>query len=80
MVADLVPEALRATAFGTHEAVLGAMLLPASLVAGLLWQGIGNWRGFGPWAPFAFGAATALAAAVWLAVWKPIRMASSPGG
>ena len=71
MVADLVPEGLRGTAFGTHEAVQGVMLLPASIIAGALWQGLGSWPGLGPWAPFAFGAAVALAAAVWLALWKP---------
>jgi MFS family permease len=70
LVADLVPEGLRATAFGTHEAVVGVMVLPASLIAGWLWQGVGGWPGFGPWAPFAFGSAMALAAALWLAVWK----------
>ena len=71
LVADLVPEGLRATAFGTHEAVQGLMLLPASVIAGVLWQGAGSWGGLGAWAPFAFGAAVALAAAVWLMVWKP---------
>ena len=71
LVADLVPEALRATAFGTHEAMQGLMLLPASVIAGVLWQGVGSWPGIGPWAPFAFGALVALAAALWLAFWKP---------
>jgi MFS family permease len=71
LVADLVPEALRGTAFGTHEAMQGLMLLPASLIAGVLWQGVGGWAGLGAWAPFAFGAAMALAAAVALIVWKP---------
>ena len=71
LIADLVPAGLRATAFGTHEAMQGLMLLPASVIAGVLWQGVGNWAGLGPWAPFAFGAAMALAAALWLALWKP---------
>lgn len=35
------------------------MTLPASLIAGVLWQGAGNWAGFGPAAPFLFGAALA---------------------
>ena len=47
------------------------MLLPASVIAGVLWQGVGGWTGLGPWAPFAFGAAMALAAALWLALWRP---------
>ena len=71
MLTDLAPKELRATAFGTHEAVLGILGLPASIIAGLLWQGAGGWPGFGSWAPFAFGSALALAAAVWLAVWTP---------
>jgi len=71
LIADLVPEGLRATAFGTHEAMQGLMLLPASVIAGVLWQGVGSWAGLGAWAPFAFGAAVALAAAIWLALWHP---------
>jgi len=68
LVADLVPASLHGTAFGTYNATLGLIDLPASLIAGLLWQGIGPWRGLGPSAPFFFGAATALAAALLLAV------------
>ena len=66
MVADLVPARLRGTAYGSYHALLGVIDLPASLIAGLLWQGIGPWQGFGPAAPFYFGAATALAAALLL--------------
>ena len=71
MVADIVPEALRGTAYGTYNAVLGIMDLPASLIAGLLWQGLGDWPGLGPAAPFLFGGAVALLAALLMAVWKP---------
>ena len=66
MVADLVPVRLRGTAYGSYHALVGIIDLPASLIAGLLWQGIGSWQGFGPAAPFYFGAATALAAALFL--------------
>ncbi|MCD6577142.1 MAG: MFS transporter [Anaerolineaceae bacterium] len=69
MVADLVPEELRGTAYGTYNAVLGLIDLPASLIAGFLWQGTGSWQGFGPSAPFLFGAGAALLAAVLMAVW-----------
>jgi MFS family permease len=69
MVADLVPEELRGTAYGTYNAVLGMIDLPASLIAGFLWQGAGSWQGFGPSAPFLFGAGAALLAAVLMAVW-----------
>lgn len=71
MVADLVPETLRGTAYGTYNAVLGILDFPASLVAGILWQGIGKWDGFGPSAPFYFGAALALTAAGLMALVMP---------
>jgi MFS family permease len=64
MVADVVPEELRGTAYGTYNAVLGILDFPASLIAGLLWQGAGMWEGFGPSAPFLFGGAMALIAAL----------------
>jgi len=41
MVADLVPVAMRGTAYGSYNALLGILDLPASLIAGILWQGIG---------------------------------------
>lgn len=71
LITDLVPPSLRGTAFGTYHAVVGFTLLPASLLAGVLWEGAGAWQGFGPAAPFAFGAGTALAAAVLLVVLVP---------
>ena len=71
MVADLVPAELRGTAYGTYNATLGLLDFPASLIAGLLWQGVGPWPGFGAPAPFLFGAALALAAAVLMSLWKP---------
>ena len=68
LVADLVPANLRGTAFGTYNAVLGILDFPASVIAGVLWQGVGRWAGWGPSAPFIFGAAMALIAAVALAL------------
>jgi MFS family permease len=72
MLADLVPVELRGTAYGTYNAVLGILDLPASLIAGILWQGVGGWQGFGPAAPFLFGALLAGSAAVMMAMWKPV--------
>jgi len=66
MVADLVPQAQRGTAFGLFHAGIGLAAFPASLIAGLLWQGVGEWSGFGPQAPFYVGAAFALLAGVLL--------------
>jgi len=62
LVADLVPEAQRGTAYGLFNAAIGITALPASMIAGLLWQGAGAWSGFGPAAPFLFGASMALLA------------------
>src|SRR6266542_6675367 len=62
LVADLVPQAQRGSAYGLYNAAIGITVLPASLIAGLLWQGIGAWTGFGPSAPFFFGAIMALLA------------------
>lgn len=67
MVADIVPQHLRGTAYGTYNAVLGILDFPASLIAGVLWQGVGSWGGFGPSAPFLFGAVTAFLAAALMA-------------
>ena len=71
MIADLVPEASRGTAYGTYNAVLGILDFPASLIAGILWTGIGGWGGFGAPAPFLFGGALALGAAALMWLWKP---------
>jgi len=70
MLLNLIPFFL-ANILGVRTAVIGlieglaettASLLPASLIAGLLWQGLGAWTGFGPSAPFFFGALMALLA------------------
>jgi MFS family permease len=50
LIADLVPQHLRGTGYGIFNAALGVTALPASLLAGLLW----DW--YGPAAPFLFGA------------------------
>lgn len=56
-VADLIPAEQRGTAYGLYNAVVGLMAFPASLLAGLLWQGLG------PGAPFVAGAVLALVSA-----------------
>lgn len=66
LVADVVPAAQRGAAYGVYNAAIGLAALPASLLAGILWQGMGSWSGFGPSAPFMFGAALALLAAALL--------------
>ena len=74
MVADLVSPELRGTAYGTYNAVLGIIDFPASLLAGLLWQGAGAWAGFGPSAPFFFGSGLAFLAALMFLIWNPRKI------
>jgi MFS family permease len=62
LVADLVPEHRRGTAFGAYHGVVGVTLLPASLIAGWLWQAVN------PAAPFYFGAALAVLAVIGLII------------
>ncbi len=71
LVADLVQPAQRGTAYGVYNAAIGLAAFPASLIAGLLWQGVAGWAGFGPAAPFLFGAAMALIAVLLLLRWAP---------
>ncbi|MEW6143159.1 MAG: MFS transporter [Chloroflexota bacterium] len=61
-VADLVPSKRRGTAYGIYYAALGIGLLPASVIAGWLWQT------FTPAAPFAFSSALAVLSIIGLAV------------
>lgn len=58
LVVDLAPAEMRATVIGLHSTLVGIGLLPASVVAGLLW------RYLGMTAPFFFGGALGLAAAL----------------
>jgi MFS family permease len=77
-VADLVPATQRGSAYGAYHAAVGLTALPASLIAGVLWQGVGEWQGFGPSAPFLFGAGMALLAVVLLANMKmPAKVAGA---
>ncbi len=58
LLVDLAPRQLRATVLGLNATVIGLALLPASLIAGLLWDSVGAS------APFYVGAAAGLLAAV----------------
>lgn len=64
LVSDLAPVESRATMIGLHATFTGIGLLPASILAGFLWDTIG------PAAPFFFGGAMGIAAAV--ALWRLI--------
>lgn len=57
-IAEISPPELKGTMLGLHATIVGVALLPASLIAGLLWDR------FGARVPFIFGSAMALAASV----------------
>jgi MFS family permease len=71
LIADIVPENMRGTAYGTYNGIVGILSFPASVIAGTLWQGIGSWKGFGAPAPFFFGGGMAILAAILLLLWNP---------
>jgi MFS family permease len=62
MISDLVDKEVKGTGFGIYHAVLGITLLPASIIAGLLYDRVNSS------APFYFGAAMALLAACFMIV------------
>jgi len=59
-VAEIAPGELKGTMLGLHSTVAGAALLPASIIAGVLWTS------FGSAVPFIFGASLSLLASVLL--------------
>lgn len=71
LIADVTPSRLRGTGYGIVNAGVALAVLPASVVAGLLWDGIG------PAAPFWFGAVCALVAVGVLAFVRPVREAAA---
>lgn len=58
LVADIAPMHLRATTIGLHASLVGLGLLPASLLAGLLWKFVGSS------APFYFGGLMGILASI----------------
>jgi MFS family permease len=61
-VAEASPQELKGTMLGLHSTVAGVALLPASVIAGLLWNT------FGATVPFVFGASLSLTAAAVLLI------------
>lgn len=62
-IADHATPEQRGTAIGVYNALTGLAALPASLIAGMLWDSVG------PAAPFFVGAVTALLSVFLLSVW-----------
>lgn len=77
MISDIVSKDLKGSSFGLYHAVLGIALLPASLIAGLLYDRVNAG------APFYFGAAMALIASILMIlflIWSKKQQArNSPG-
>ena len=62
LISDIVSIDLRGTGYGIYHAVLGITLLPASLIAGLLYDHVNSN------APFYFGSAMAFIATVLMTI------------
>jgi MFS family permease len=71
-VSDLAQEHLKATALGTFHTVTGLMALPASMLAGILWENIG------PSATFIYGGTLALMSVVLFIVFRGYFSIHSP--
>ncbi|MEL6496653.1 MAG: MFS transporter [Cyanobacteria bacterium J06623_7] len=69
-IGDRIPSELRGTAFGAIALTTGIVLLPANLIAGLLWDNV-NYR-----APFIFGSGLAILAWLLLTVETQINEAN----
>ncbi len=71
-IAEISPKDLKGTMLGLHSTIVGIALLPASLIAGLLWDG------FGASSPFLFGSAMSLIAALILLLFMKNQTRSAP--
>lgn len=65
LVADCAPPTLRGTAFGIYNLVTGVVLLAASTLAGVLWQGFGARTTFVAGAAFAGLSLAGLLVVLW---------------
>lgn len=64
LVVHLVDESRRGTAFGLYNASVGLLAIPASAIAGLLWDKVSSS------APFYFGAACSILAIILITIFK----------
>lgn len=64
LVAHLVEESYRGAAFGLYNASMGLLALPASTIAGFLWDKVN------PGAPFYFGSICAFLAIILITVFR----------
>ena len=71
-VADVAPADLRGSGYGILNFAVAVAVLPASVIAGVLWDAVS------PSATFWFGAACAIAATLVLGVVRPVRARQTP--
>lgn len=72
-ISEIAPPDLKGTMLGVHSTLVGVALLPASVIAGFLWDNIG------PAAPFLFGAALSALAALLLGLFFKTNKALPAG-
>lgn len=58
LIAEIAPQELKGTMLGLHGTIVGIALLPASIIAGLLWENVNAS------APFVFGAILSIISAI----------------
>ena len=67
LVSDLIPKDKRGTGLGIYNCIVGVTLLPASIIAGLLYDNVNNR------APFYYGAGMAVTAAILMILFQKNR-------
>ncbi|MDN5352125.1 MAG: hypothetical protein PWQ12_1045 [Clostridiales bacterium] len=71
-IAEISPASLKGTMLGLHATLVGFALLPASVIAGLLWYRLGAY------APFILGALLSLISALLLQIFMKNRTPNAP--
>lgn len=72
LVSDLIEKKKRGTALGLYNCIIGVTLLPASMIAGLLYDHVSNR------APFFFGSAMAFTAAIFMLLFQALYHSGEP--
>ena len=72
IVPEMVSPDVKGTAYGVYHMVIGVLDLPATLIAGILWDVFGNI--YGPMIAFSYGSVLAIAAAVLLFIFNPEKI------
>jgi len=76
IIADLVHPTIRGRAYGIFNFIQGVLDIGSSVIAGILWQGVGSWSGFGASGAFWFSAMSSFLAAIIFGIWTPSHVGS----